>query len=239
VSAPEKIGAFFDLDGTLLREPSLEWRFLAYLLERDEIRTRNVARWLADAARTILFDPHRAIHANKHYLAGIPESAVADWADAFAAEALPLFTEGVSRVDWHLERGHQIFLVSGTLEPVARAFARRLPCDVAISATELEVRDRHFSGRLAGPHMDFDAKARAVRDWAAARNLDLAQSYAYGNQMSDAPMLESVGNQVAANPSWRLAHRARKRGWTICRWRDADPSQGIAGHTALAPKAAR
>jgi alcohol-forming fatty acyl-CoA reductase len=239
MSAPGKIGAFFDLDGTLLREPSLEWRFLAYLLERDEIQTANVARWLAHAAKTICFDPRRATHANKHYLAGIPESAVASWADAFAKEASPVFTKGISQVDWHLESRHQVFLITGTLAPLARAVAGRLPCDVAISATEIEVRDRCFTGRLAGPHMDFGAKARAVSEWAAARGLDLSQSYAYGNQMSDAPMLEAVGNPVAANPSWRLANHARKRGWTNCRWSDPGTSQGIAGHTALAPNAAR
>jgi HAD superfamily hydrolase (TIGR01490 family) len=239
MSSPEKIGAFFDLDGTLLREPSLEWRFLAYLLERDEIRTANVARWLAHAARTVFIDPRRATHANKHYLAGIPESVVADWVDAFAAEAFPGFPEGIGRVDWHFERGHQIFFVTGTLAPLARAFACRLPCHVAISATEIEVLDQHFTGRLAGPHMDLGAKARAVREWAAARNLDLAQSYAYGNQVSDAPMLEAVGSPVAVNPSWRLARVARKRRWTICSWSDPGTAPEIAGHRSLAPKVAR
>ena len=239
MSAPEKIGAFFDLDGTLLRKPSLEWRFLAHLLERDEIRTANVARWLAHAATTILFAPRCATHANKHYLAGISESAVSEWADAFAAEALPAFVQALARMEWHVERGHQIFLVTGTLAPLARAFARRLPCDAAISATQIEVRDRYFTGRLAGPHMDCGAKSNAVREWACARGLDLTQSYAYGNQMSDAPMLGAVGKPAAANPSWRLARMARKRGWTICRWSDPGTTQGIAAHPALAPKAAR
>jgi hypothetical protein len=45
MNAARKIGAFFDLDGTLLAAPSLEWRFIGYLLERDEITTVNVARW--------------------------------------------------------------------------------------------------------------------------------------------------------------------------------------------------
>jgi hypothetical protein len=37
MNSPQNVGAFFDLDGTLLPPPSLEWRFIGYLLERDQI----------------------------------------------------------------------------------------------------------------------------------------------------------------------------------------------------------
>ncbi|MGA6961913.1 MAG: hypothetical protein WBY38_21055, partial [Candidatus Acidiferrales bacterium] len=64
MTAPQQnIAAFFDLDGTLLPPPSLEWRFIGYLLERDEIASAHVARWLGYFAKTILRDPHSAIAA--------------------------------------------------------------------------------------------------------------------------------------------------------------------------------
>ncbi|MGH9748088.1 MAG: HAD family hydrolase [Candidatus Acidiferrales bacterium] len=239
MSAPEKIGAFFDLDGTLLRPPSLEWRFVMDLVERDEIETANVARWLAHFGKAFFTDPGSATQGNKHYLAGIPESAIADWAAAFSCAGLSIFTQGIARAKWHLDRGHQICLVTGTLAPLARAAAHFLPGKIEICATEIEVRDGRFTGRLAGPHMSFGEKACAVSALAAAHGMDLARSYAYGNEMPDLPMLEAVGNPTAANPSWRLARAARKRGWDICDWRSPDAPRGVADSVFLAPKEAR
>jgi HAD superfamily hydrolase (TIGR01490 family) len=239
MSAPEKIGAFFDLDGTLLRPPSLEWRFIIHLLARDEIGTGHVARWLGSFAESVLCDPHSAALGNKRYLAGIRESVVEDWACAFASKALPLFEGGVGRMKWHLERRHPIVLVTGTLAPLARVVARHLPASAEICSTEIELRDRHFTGRLAGAHMSYDMKARAVREIAAANGLDLSRSYAYGNQMSDFRMLEAVGNPAAVNPSWRLARVARRRGWSISEWSELRLAAAMVGRPSLAPRVAR
>src|SRR4029077_12228016 len=104
MNSPGKIGAFFDLDGTLLAPPSLEWRFIGYLLERDEITTQNVARGVAQSAKVLLNGERRAVFATKHYLAGIHEAVIADWAKAITHRSLPLFVEGIDRVHQHLER---------------------------------------------------------------------------------------------------------------------------------------
>jgi HAD superfamily hydrolase (TIGR01490 family) len=218
VSDSEKIGAFFDLDGTLLAPRSLEWNFITFLLARDEIRTANVTRWLAHSAKNILRDPREATLGNKHYLAGIPETIVADWEHAFSSTTPPLFIEGTNRMKWHLERRHRVFLVTGTLAPLARAIVRHMPCGVEVCATELEIRDGRFTGRLAGAHLGYEEKARVLQEAAAAYGIAPARSYAYGNQMSDLRMLETVGNPAAVNPSWRLERAARKRGWNISRW---------------------
>ncbi len=68
---PETAGAFFDLDGTVLAAPSLEWRFIGYLLERDEISARLVGRWLAGFAGNFWRDLRGATEGNKRYLCGI------------------------------------------------------------------------------------------------------------------------------------------------------------------------
>ena len=131
MNAPQKIGAFFDLDGTLLARPSLEWRFIGYLMERDEIRTVNVARWIAQSARTLL-GGHRAVLANKYYLHGIQESVIAECANTITHGSLPLFGEGIDRIRRHLEHGHRVVLVTGTLAPLARAMAHHLPYGVEV-----------------------------------------------------------------------------------------------------------
>jgi HAD superfamily hydrolase (TIGR01490 family) len=239
MSAIEKIGAFFDLDGTLLGLPSLEWRFITHLLARDAIGTVNLARWFAHASKNLLRDPRGATLGNKHYLAGVPEAAVADWESTLDSTALPLFCEGTSRLKWHLERRHRVWLMTGTLAPLARAIARHMPCGVEVCGTEIEVRDDHFTGRLVGVHMGYGEKARAVHKVAAPHGLDLTRSYAYGNQTSDLQMLEAVGNPVAVNPSWRLARVTRKRGWNVAKLSELREAERCVSSTVLAPKGAR
>ncbi len=239
MNVSEKIGAFFDLDGTLLAPPSLEWRFITYLLARDAIRTANVMRWLAHGAKNLLGDPCGATFGNKHYIAGVPETAVADWEDTLDPSALPLFCEGTSLMKWHRERGHRVWLVTGTLAPLARALARRMPCGVEVCGTEIEVGADYFTGRLMGAHLGYGEKARVLHEVAAAHGLDLAQSYAYGNEISDFRMLEAVGNPVAVNPSWRLARAARKHGWSIAKWSELREAERRISSAALAARVAR
>ncbi|MGH9726218.1 MAG: hypothetical protein ACRD41_14225, partial [Candidatus Acidiferrales bacterium] len=63
-----EIAAFFDLDGTLLPAPSLEWRFASYL---DQAGLFNLPGWISHAVKNVLGDPPGAIFRNKSYLAGL------------------------------------------------------------------------------------------------------------------------------------------------------------------------
>jgi len=213
-----QIGAFFDLDGTLLAPPSLEWRFIGYLLERNEIGGHNLARWLRHCAKIVFRDPIAATQGNKAYLAGLPKSRAADWSNSHAAWELPFFPQGIARMAWHHAQEHTIFLVTGALAPLVREIVRQLPCPVGVCVTELESLEGQWTGSLSGSHMNGDEKACAIRAIAAGRGITLAHSFAYGNETGDLAMLEAVGHPVAINPSARLASRARKRGWSICCW---------------------
>jgi HAD superfamily hydrolase (TIGR01490 family) len=239
MNTPEKIGAFFDLDGTLLAPPSLEWRFIGYLLERDEIRTQNVAHWVAKSAKALLNGWRCAVFANKLYLAGIHESVVEEWANTIPHGSLPWFVEGIDHVRRHLERGHKVVLVTGTLTPLAHAIAGHLPRGIEVRATKLEILDGFCTGGMSGAHMGYEEKARVIREHAAEFDLDLRQSFAYGNEMSDARMLEAVGHPAAVNASWSLKREARKRSWRVYSWRDSRGENRRTPRSSLAPKEAR
>jgi len=218
MTAPARTGAFFDLDGTLLPPPSLEWRFIAWLLARDEISSANAAGWFARCVRKILLDPKAALDGNKLYLAGLPVSIVKDWARSVETNPPEFSSSGIARLAWHAAQGHRTFLVSGTLAPLATVIAHYLPCPVDICATELDVLDGHWTGWLAGEHMSGFSKARAVAAQASLHGVALSESFAYGDSVSDIPMLSLVRQPVAVNPSPRLARIARRRGWQTCRW---------------------
>jgi HAD superfamily hydrolase (TIGR01490 family) len=236
MTSPANIGAFFDLDGTLLPAPSLEWRFVAWLLARDEISGRNLARWLGRCAKEILRDRTAALDGNKLYLAGLPTSLVKEWARSLEWNPPAFCTDGIARLAWHYRQGHRVILVSGTLAPLARELARHLPSPMKICATELDALDGVWTGWLTGDHMSGWAKARAAIAQAALHRLDLSHSIAYGNDASDIPLLELAGHRLAVNPTVNLCRAARKRGWPIARWTTLE-SAGLHPVTAmLAPK---
>jgi alcohol-forming fatty acyl-CoA reductase len=234
MSPSGKIGAFFDIDGTLLPSPSLEWRFIAYLLSY-EMEVRDVTRWLGAFAKTFLRDPRAATSGNKRYLSGMRMSLIADWENALAPDAPRFFAAGIERIAWHVAQGHQVFLVSGTLEPLANIVARHLPGRVEVRATKLETRNGQWTGRLAGEHLGFEEKARTVQSLAAQHDLQLDECYAYGNRIADLGMLQLVGHPVAVNPRGRLVRIAQSMvtpgshpQWQIRRWTDpllARPAQ--------------
>jgi len=220
------IGAFFDLDGTLLGPPSLERRFLRYLRWRGEFGAADGARWLARFLQRAALNWSAATVGNKAHLAGIRVATVDGFARLLARRPPALFPAPLERLAWHSAQGHKIFLVSGTLAPLARTIARQLPCSLAVGATELEVREngageqpqRCWTGEIAGEAICGPGKAQAIERLAAAHGLDLSRSYAYGDAWSDRWMLERVGHPAVVNPSWRLARLARRRGWAILNW---------------------
>ena len=234
-----EIGVFFDLDGTLIAPPSLEWRFLAHLLACKQVSRANLMLWLRHWAKNILLDRHTAIEANKLYLAGLHESLVAEWTAAGPPNSPAFFLEGMARLTWHHAQGHRVFLVTGTPAPLAHSIAPHLPCPVEIVASELDVFSGRWTGWLAGAHMSGKAKACAIRALAARYGLELSQSYAYGNHRADLPLLEAVGNPVTVNPSGRLARLARTRGWRICNWRETQDAAQAGRTNLLTPTEAR
>lgn len=248
MNGPTSIAAFFDLDGTLLPPPSLEWRFISYLLWHDRLGTPNILRWLARAGFSLHQGPRQAFEANKQYVAGLPESLVEDWMKSCGAsesnpKTLNFFHEGLNRIEWHQSQNHRVFLVSGTLAPLARCVANRLPGNVQVIATELAIcvpaakfggesalkENLHppiWTGQIRGEHMVGLAKSHALRGMAVQQELDLAKCYAYGDSWADRAMLESVGFPVAVDPSSALAMLAKKRGWPVSNWSSIKPKCG-------------
>jgi HAD superfamily hydrolase (TIGR01490 family) len=216
-----RVAAFFDLDGTLCAAPSIETRFVRFLIRSNTIGIGAGIRWLAHFARGVLSGSADPLEANKTDLAGIPVSVVEEWADSLDSEPLEFFNEGMLALKEHHAAGHPIFIISGTLAPLAQVVASQLPVAVGIAATELEIRFRAreagtppqavWTGRISGEHMTGGAKVRAMERLALQCGLDLARSYAYGDRPSDIPMLERVGHAVAVNPSSAFARGAKNQ----------------------------
>ena len=157
--------AFFDLDGTLLAPPSLERRFIHYLLKRGELGPGNGWGWLAEFLLRIGGDRIAATEGNKKYLEQLPVTLAGDWAASIASQPAPIFSEGLCQLAWHASEGHRIFFLSGSLAPLVRAVIRLLPLpseQIIVCATELESRAGRWTGEISGELVSGPAKAHAA-----------------------------------------------------------------------------
>ena len=246
--AESQVGAFFDIDGTLLPWPSLEWRFIAYLASRDILGPAAAAQSVSIALGVLLSNVAVGVpleSGNRMYLSGLSTSLVDGWLPDLS-RPLPVFDDGLRRLKWHASQGHRIVLISGTLAPLARAFARQIGLAAEIYATELDLvpsggGEEHgiavdfWTGHLASAWPNAQTKAHIVRRVAVEHHLDLAHSFAYGNSSADSAMLESVGNPRAVNPSFRLRRIAAGHHWTIEYWKLRAASRRPANFARCSP----
>jgi HAD superfamily hydrolase (TIGR01490 family) len=231
--------AFFDVDGTLLAKPSLERRFFRDLRWRGRVPATNYLRWIVETIRLGLRDVRRSAQGNKMYLRGISPEILRSRSTSPGRALAAFFPSAIQCVWWHALRGDSIVLVSGTLAPLAEIakFAlerelvwRGLEVNVFVLATQLEIRDGRWTGRVAGAAMFGEEKAVAIKRFARAQGIALAQCSAYGDSSSDRWMLASVGHPFAINPTRRLRRTARLHGWQMLAW----THESLAKHRAVA-----
>ena len=218
----EGVAAFFDLDGTMIPPPSLEKRFFRSLRQDSAIPLRNYLRWSMEALRLLPKGIAALQHANKRHLTGLRSGAALQY-----LESVTFFEEAIGRVVWHARYGHEIVLVSGTLEPLAQMAATALECELEaqgveirpwICATRLEEERGRWTGRLKGEATYGAGKARAIAKFAREHKLDLRQCHAYGNSLLDRQLLRAVGHAHTVNPGKELAALANQGNWTIWNW---------------------
>ena len=264
-----RVAAFFDLDGTLAALPSLEKRFFRMLRYRRAIRAKNYFLWLREAMRLMPRGISAILQANKMYLRGVQifdergegDRDVSSWhKDGRQAEGqasapprrnprLPVpafFSQAIERVAWHAKQGHEIVLISGTLERLARGAARAMETELAargitvtirVFATRLEEMDGRWTGRVLGEAVFGEGKARAAKRLAEEMRLDLERCYAYGDSLNDRWLMAAVGRPAAVNPSRDLADMARMHGWPVLNWQGKEsPTQRRRGHGEVAEK---
>ncbi len=116
----------------------------------------------------------------------------------------------------HQAEGHQVVLVSGAFEKLLACVGERLGVQHVVG-TRLELNRGRYSGRAAKPSCFGHDKVALLTELLEKRGLDvdLSQSFAYGDSIFDVPVLELVGNPVAVYPDSQLWDYALQRGWKV------------------------
>ncbi|MEO8466744.1 MAG: HAD-IB family hydrolase [Gammaproteobacteria bacterium] len=207
--------AIFDIDGTLVRG-STERRFWRYLFARGRQGPRQI---LAGAWFLARFLPRYGVHVakkNKGYLVGLRTADVEALAKDFVArEVLPgLYEPAIQRLQQHLRAGDTVVLLSGTLEPIARAIAEHLGVHY-VHATACAERDGHYLAQPPVVHPFGAQKLESATELAARFGMDLGLAAAYADSAHDLKLLEAVGSPVAVRPDRQLLRTARARAWDV------------------------
>lgn len=114
-------------------------------------------------------------------------------------------------------RGKPTVLLSATNRVIARPVAEYFGFDACL-ATELELKDGRYTGKLAGEYALGAGKIGMAREYCESLNLSLNDAAYYGDSVNDFPILKAVGFPVAANPCSELEAGAIEHNWPIVRF---------------------
>ncbi len=110
--------------------------------------------------------------------------------------------------------GHVQVIVTGALDFSVAPLADYLGIDF-FAANRLEFVNGEATGRLLPPVMASATKATWIREFAEENEINLSDSFAYSDSISDLPMLSIVGHPVAVSPDFRLKQTALHHDWAI------------------------
>ncbi|MGN6816316.1 MAG: HAD family hydrolase [Solirubrobacterales bacterium] len=218
-----RAAAFFDLDKTLMAGSS-GMQFARIAASQRIVSRRQLAGWAVEHLRYRLRGTTDARTAEvlkvaRELIAGVPERTIERMGPEVMAAILPrVFPQMLAEVYAHQDAGRQTFIVSAAGNGVVETLAHVLGMTGGIG-TRYEVDAAgNFTGRLDGPFVYGRGKVEAMREFADRHGIDLAESYAYSDSLSDLPMLRAVGNPVAVNPDPPLAEIARAERWQVLRF---------------------
>lgn len=196
-SAPPKIEsskipiAFFDFDGTLTTGDTLmpflkfvvgKPRYYWYLLLVSPVLVAYLFKLIRnDVAKEAVL---------KRYLSRCQIEDILALGETFSKEIIPtmLRPNGIARLKWHQEQGHDCILVSASLNVYLRSWAVGMGFDSLI-CTKLKVSSTGMvSGKIEGSNCYGIEKVKSIKNL----NFMLNQRtvYAYGDTKGDYPMLK-------------------------------------------------
>jgi putative phosphoserine phosphatase/1-acylglycerol-3-phosphate O-acyltransferase len=216
------IGAFFDLDRTLIKGFSAKQFFQSRLLSGQMSSREITAQFngvMVYATGNKNFAGLAAIGAMG--VKGVREQIFINVGEEVYEKYLAqaIYPESRALVAAHLAKGHTVAIISAATPYQVNPIARDLSVEHVI-CTRMEVKDGKFTGEIVEPACWGDGKAKAALALAEEKDLDLSKSYFYTDSVSDLPLLELVGKPQPTNPDQELSAISFKNDWPIYRFDD-------------------
>jgi len=204
------VAAFFDIDGTLYRD-SLMIEHFKKLLKYEVI---NPNLWYDHVKSTYdTWKKRRGDYEDyMEELADVYLSAIKglniNEIDFISKQVIELKGDTVysftrERIEWHKSQGHLLFFVSGSPDYLVRKMAEKYGATAYKGSTYYMDENNNLTGEVF-PMWDSDHKQEAILKIVKDYDIDLDESYAYGDTNGDFTMLGLAGHGYAINPTKEL-----------------------------------
>lgn len=204
-----KIAAFFDIDGTLYREGLISEMFKKLVkyeiiephnwysivkpeYEKWDKRQGNYDNYLLKMA-DIYIEAVKGLHVSQ--VEFIANKVINQKGDR-------VYTYTRDRIKWHKERGHIVLTISGSPVELVKAMAKRHGFD-DYRGSVYKIENSIYTGEVI-PMWDSRNKKRSIDELCSIYDIDLSESYAYGDTSGDYSMFELVRHPVCVNPTKEL-----------------------------------
>ncbi|QAV69427.1 phosphoserine phosphatase SerB [Salinibacterium sp. UTAS2018] len=173
----------FDVDSTLIENEVIE--LLAARAGSEPLVTEITTR-----AMNGELDFEQSLRARVATLAGLSVSAIAE-----SAREIRVTRGADDLIRGVKDAGGRVAAVSGGFHELLDPLAETLGLDYA-RANRLEVADDVLTGAVLGPVIDAQAKAEALREWAAESGIPLSRTIAVGDGANDLRMMEAAALSI-------------------------------------------
>src|ERR1700736_6901470 len=232
-----KVGAFFDLDGTLVAG------FTGVIMTQDRMRRREigVGEFLGVVQAALNHQLGRAdfeqlIYRGASMMRGRSLEDIDELGERLFVQHVVsrIYPEMRELVRAHMARGHTVVLSSSALTVQVEPVARFLGIDKVLSNRFETDDDGILTGGVLKPIIWGPGKANAVQKFAADNDVDLRKSYFYADGDEDVALMHLVGNPRPTNPQGKLAAVAAKRGWPVLRFTSRSGSSPVSALRTIA-----
>jgi HAD superfamily hydrolase (TIGR01490 family) len=218
---PADVLALFDMDHTLLPQDSDE-QWVEFLIAEGELDRAKYEQ--ANHALITRYNRGEAgpIEFTEFYLStlvGRDEAKLKALRERYLAVRVRprIVDKARALVDRHRNAGDVTVITTAVSTFLAGAIAAEFGVTDVI-ATEPEIIDGHYTGRVVGTPNMREGKVERLHGWLAARGKRLAdfrEVWAYADSQNDLALLSHVTHPVAVNADPVLAVHARHEGWPI------------------------
>jgi HAD superfamily hydrolase (TIGR01490 family) len=117
-------------------------------------------------------------------------------------------------IEQHKQAGDTLLIITATNSFITAPIAEQLEIPNLI-ATEAEIVNEKYTGKVAGIPSYQAGKVSRLNDWLAEQKISLEGSYFYSDSHNDLPLLKLVDHPIAVDCDDTLANFANKEGWKI------------------------